>query len=69
MNHDPARGRFFLIAGHRAIGAVLVLLGILCLENVLDWGKTLGWAFVVLGVIDVFIVPLVLARLWRTPRS
>ena len=68
MNQDPAKARFFMIAGHRVIGAVLVLLGILCLENVLDWGETLGWALVILGVIDVFVVPLLLTRLWRTPR-
>jgi hypothetical protein len=68
VNQDPAKGRFFMIAAHRVIGAALVLLGVLCLEGVLDWGETLGWALVGLGVIDVFIVPIVLTRLWRTPR-
>ncbi len=67
MTEDPAKARFLFIAVHRLFGAALVVLGILAVEGILDWGATVGLVLIVLGVIDVFLVPLALARLWRTP--
>jgi len=65
---DPARGRFAIIALHRLLGIALVFAGILVSQGVIDWPEQLGWALVALGLVDVFVVPQVLARMWRTPR-
>lgn len=64
--NDPARARFYFIAGHRVVGAVLIILGILAMEGALDWGEGVGKVLAIVGLIDFFIIPLVLARLWRS---
>jgi hypothetical protein len=65
---DPAKARFYFIAFHRVLGAALVVLGLMVIEGRIDWPEKLGYAFLVLGLVDVFIAPLALARLWRTRR-
>lgn len=64
--HDPARARFWFIAGHRLIGAVLVMIGMLAMQGALDWGKNLGKVLAVAGLITFFIMPLVFARMWKS---
>lgn len=66
--HDPARARFYFIAAHRLIGAALVVLGMLAIERALDWGKGLGKVLAITGLIVFFVIPLFLARAWRTPK-
>ena len=68
MNKDPARARFMMISLHRFLGVGLVLLGILVSQRVVEWPEPVGWALIVLGLVDIFVVPLVLARMWRTPK-
>lgn len=65
---DPARARFLFIAGHRLVGAVLVMLGMLAMQGALDWGKGLGKVLAITGLIVFFVVPLALARAWRSPK-
>lgn len=65
---DPARARFYFIAFHRVLGTALVVLGLMVIEGRIDWPEKLGYALLVLGLVDVFIAPFALARLWRTPR-
>lgn len=68
--HDPARARFWFIAGHRLFGAVLIGLGILAMEGALDWGKDLGKVIAIAGLIEFFLMPLVFARMWKSiPRE
>lgn len=66
--HDPAKARFYFIAAHRLVGAVLVILGMLAMQGALDWGKGLGKVLAITGLIVFFVVPLFLARAWRTPK-
>lgn len=65
---DPAKGRFYFIAAHRLAGAALIVLGMLAMEGALEWGKGLGKVLAITGLIIFFIVPLFLARAWRTPK-
>lgn len=65
---DPAAARFYFIAAHRLVGAVLVGLGMLAMQGALDWGKGLGKVMAITGLIVFFVVPLFLARAWRTPK-
>ena len=66
---DPARAKFYLIAGHRLVGAVLLVLGMAVLGGGLDWGVPVGAVLALFGFLDFLVVPLMLARKWRTPRE
>lgn len=63
---DPARARFYFIAGHRVVGAALVILGMLAMQGVLDWGEGVGKVLAIVGLIDFFVIPPVFARMWRS---
>jgi hypothetical protein len=63
---DPARARFYFIAAHRVIGAVLIVLGMLAMQGALDWGEGIGKVLAIVGLIDFFVIPLVFARMWRS---
>ena len=68
--HDPARARFWFIAAHRLLGAILIGLGILAMQGALDWGRDLGKVIAIAGLIEFFLMPLVLARMWKSiPRG
>lgn len=66
--NDPARARFLFIAAHRLVGAALVVLGMLAMQGALDWGKGPGKVLAITGLVVFFVVPLFLARVWRTPK-
>lgn len=66
---DSARARYLFIAAHRLVGAALVVVGMMAMQGVLDWGKGLGQAIAVTGLVVFFIVPLFLARAWRSPKD
>lgn len=63
---DPAKARFYFIAAHRVVGTALVVLGMLAMQGALEWGEGVGKVLAIVGLIDFFIIPLVLARLWRS---
>ena len=65
---DPAMARFYFIAAHRLVGAALVVLGMLAMQGALDWGKGMGKVLAITGLVVFFVVPLFLARAWRTPK-
>lgn len=64
--NDPARARFYFIAAHRVVGAALVVLGMLAMQGALDWGEGVGKVLAIVGLIDFFIIPLFLSRMWRS---
>lgn len=63
---DPARARFYFIAAHRVVGAVLIMLGMLAMQGALDWGKGVGKVLAIVGLVDFFVIPLVFARMWKS---
>lgn len=63
---DPAKARYYFIAAHRVLGAALVVLGMMAMNGVVDWGKGVGTVLAVVGLVDFFLIPLVLARMWRS---
>lgn len=67
IDDSRARARWLMIGLHRILGAALVIAGILTLRGITGWPEALGYGLIVLGLADVFIVPQVLARAWRTP--
>jgi len=65
---DPARKRFLTIQAVRTAGVVMILLGMLVLRGKIGWHPAIGWVLLINGMADVFVVPLLLARRWRSPR-
>ncbi|MFC3173165.1 hypothetical protein ACFOD9_02750 [Novosphingobium bradum] len=65
---DPAKARFIAISLVRLSGALLVLFGLMITERRVDLPWALGVVLTVAGFFDVFVMPKLLARRWRTPR-
>ena len=69
---DPAAKRWLLIQLARVIGVAAVLLGILIVRRVIEFsdetGDWLGYVLIVIGLFEVFFVPLILARMWSSRR-
>ena len=76
MNHNLSgapeptkleKQRFMAIQLMRLMGAALALLGILIAGGKVDLPVLVGYAFIVIGLVDFFAMPKVLARRWRSP--
>jgi hypothetical protein len=68
MSTDPARSRYFTIQAVRAAGVIQVLLALLILSHRLEWPEWVGYLLFVNGFIDVFAIPIMLARRWKSPK-
>lgn len=66
---DRARNRYFVIQAARIAGVAIVLLGLLIVRGKFEVDPVAGYVLIIAGLADVFAVPLVLARRWRTPRE
>jgi len=64
---DPARKRFLVIQLTRIGGVLLVIAALLALNGVFALPALAGYALLAAGMVDIFIVPQILARKWRTP--
>lgn len=64
---DPARQRFIAMQLMRASGAVFALLGLLIVARKVDMPIAAGYAFLLVGFVDLFVMPLVLAKRWKSP--
>jgi hypothetical protein len=68
-----AQRRWLVIQMLRAAGFALILIGILLTQGVLtllaSGNAMLGYLLIVIGLLDGFFVPIILARKWRTPRQ
>ena len=67
MTEDPARSRYFTIQAVRIAGVVQVLLALLVFNHRLDWPDWIGYLLFLNGFVDVFAIPIMLARRWRSP--
>lgn len=70
---DPARARFAAIQLVRLVGVVLVLLGVLVQAGrieALAWvPRWAGYVLIAAGLADTFVMPMLLARRWRSPKE
>jgi hypothetical protein len=66
---DPARARFFILGLVRLGGVVLAFLGIsIMAKRWIEPADFIGGALIVMGAIEVLVVPRVLTRQWRSER-
>lgn len=64
---DVARARWMIIQAVRVSGVVLVILGILTLEEILSGIPVVaGYGFIGAGLFEVFFMPTILARQWSS---
>lgn len=63
-----ARRRYYTIEAVRWAGIAMVMLGIAVLAGKIDWPPLAGWLIAANGVVDALIVPIMLAKRWRTPK-
>jgi len=67
VSEDVARARWMVINVVRLAGVVMVVVGILGVEQVFEYPPIAGYILIGAGLLDIFLVPLLLARKWRTP--
>ena len=64
---DPAKARFIVLNLLRFSGAVLVMVGLGVQLGKIDLPWVIGPIFAFVGMFDMFIMPVILARRWKTP--
>lgn len=69
MSDDVARTRWIILSLSRLAGVGLVIVGLLVTQGAISWPVEVGYALVAIGIADVFVVPQVLARRWRSPKE
>jgi len=66
---DPARTRFFVLGAVRLMGVVLAFTGIsILVKRWVEPAEIIGPLLIAVGAFEVMVLPLILARQWRTPR-
>jgi len=69
MDDSQARNRFLAISLLRLAGALLILFGMVIAAGRLpEVPRLVGIIAVLVGALDFALVPLMLARRWRTPK-
>jgi hypothetical protein len=70
-NDAAARNRWMVITMLRLFGFVVAVLGLVMSQGAVDLAgdsnTIVGYAFIVVGLLDGFVVPQLLARKWRSP--
>ncbi|QKG70215.1 hypothetical protein [Erythrobacter mangrovi] len=67
MDQDErAARRFWLLQFMRLSGLALVLVGAMILAGTIEQSEAVGVALFVIGAVDFFVMPIVLARRWKS---
>jgi len=69
-----AKKRYYAIALMRLMGALFVLIGFVLIRGGWEWAgqptdRWIGVAAVLIGAFDFAVMPLLLARRWRSPKE
>ena len=67
VSDETARTRWMAINAVRLAGVAMVLVGLLIIQNVIPEPIWAGYVIGAVGLADVFLVPLLLVRRWRSP--
>jgi len=65
---DLAKARFAIIQLVRILGVACVIAGMAIGANKFAMPLWVGYLLIINGLIDVFVLPKVLARKWRSPK-
>ncbi len=61
-----ARNRFIAITAARFGGVAMVMFGFAIVRGIIDLPYLAGAAIAVLGVVEIFVLPFVMARAWKS---
>lgn len=64
---DRARSRFIAIQAMRWIGLAMVIVALLIINRRIDLPKEAGYLLFLFGLFDALIMPIILARRWKSP--
>ena len=67
VSDEVARNRWLVINMLRLGGVAMVVAGMLGTRQVIAIPMIAAYALIAIGLFDIFLVPLFLARKWRTP--
>ncbi len=67
---DVARNRWAVIQAMRVMGFAFAILGIVMSQDAVniagEYNREVGYGFIVIGLLDGFFMPIVLARKWSS---
>ena len=64
---DPAKGRYVVMQMLRLSGVAMVLISLLAINRKIELPELAGYVLLVVGLLDVFLMPALLAKRWKTP--
>lgn len=67
MSSDPAFGRWMIIQLVRLSGVALVLIGVMGMTGLIAMPPLAAFLIASVGLIDASILPIFLARKWKSP--
>ena len=77
MSYDPLSGepapdsvakqRFMVLQIMRLFGVALFVFGIVIIRGILPLPRVAGYVLAVVGTFDAFMLPVILARRWKSP--
>lgn len=77
MTYDPlsgepapdslARQRFMVLQVMRLFGIALFVFGIVIVRGIVPLPSVAGYVLAVVGIFDAFMMPVILARRWKSP--
>jgi hypothetical protein len=67
---DPARARFLALGLIRLSGVAFAFLGVAVIaKRLVEPAEIVGGVLLFIAALDIMVVPLVLAKRWRTPKE
>ena len=66
VSDEVARNRWAVIQVVRAGGVVMAILGLLTIEGIVPLPEVAGYVLLALGLVEVFLMPTLLARKWSS---
>lgn len=63
---DKARNRWLIIQTMRLVGVAMVVIALLALQGLFPLPDMAAYVLLVAGLVDVFLVPTLLARKWSS---
>lgn len=62
-----AKQRFMVLQVMRLFGVALFVFGIVIIRGIVPLPRVAGYVLAVVGIFDAFIMPVILARRWKSP--
>ncbi|OYX47481.1 MAG: hypothetical protein B7Y87_01040 [Sphingomonadales bacterium 32-64-22] len=66
---DPAQGRWIMLQLMRLGGVLLAVGGLVIIGGAIAGPPALGYGLLLLGLFEFFVMPVMLAKRWKTPKE